>query len=148
MYPDEGLERLRIQDLVHAYAEAIDAQDTAAVTALFTEDAVFRVYDRPKGEARGHTQIHALVDTVISGFNATMHHVSGPRTVFTAPSHASGVTSLHAWHAFRAERPVGLLWGRYHDAYARSENSEWRFAERTLVVSGHQDFDFPWITPN
>ncbi|MGB4135748.1 MAG: nuclear transport factor 2 family protein [Microbacterium sp.] len=142
---DRILDRLRIQDLVLAYAEAVDAQDAAAVAELFTADAVFRAYDRPKGEARGRPEVEVLIGKLVGSFRATLHHVSGPRIEFDSPTHAAGSVALHAWHSFRDDRPDGLLWGRYHDRYVRSPEG-WRFAARTLVVAGNRDFDFPWIT--
>lgn len=146
MTATETLDRLDLQDLALAYAEAIDAKRADDVAGLFTENAVFRAYDLPKGEARGRSEIYTLVVKLLSSFNATMHHVSGPRAKFTDPDNASGVVSLVAWHSFNDDRPHGILWARYLDEYVRCDGV-WRIARRTLTVHGQQDFDFPWIAP-
>lgn len=140
-------DRLHLQDLALAYAEAIDAKQAIDVVALFTDDAVFRAYDRAKGEAHGHDEIQILVEKLLGAFTATMHHVTGPRVEFTGPDTATGVVSLVAWHAFAEDRPHGILWGRYLDEYVRTAHG-WRFARRTLTVHGQQDFEFPWIVPH
>ena len=142
----QGPDRAAIADLVLAYAEAIDRADAASVGTLFTQDAVFRAYDRPQGEARGSDEIHALVAKLVGSFRATVHHVSPTRVVFAGEDHATGVTSLIAWHAFADDRPDGVLWGRYHDRFTR-EGGTWRFSERVLRIAHHQDFDFPWLPP-
>lgn len=145
MTHSETRDRQELHDLALAYAEAIDAKNADDVVDLFTGDAVFRAYDRPQGEAHGTDEIHALVGKLLGSFSATMHHVSGPRVVFTGPCSARGVVSLVAWHAFAEERPDGILWGRYLDDYVRVDD-RWRIARRTLTVQGEQDFAFPWIT--
>lgn len=139
-------DRLEIQDLVLAYSEAIDAGDAEAVAMLFCADGCIRAYDRPQGEASGRREIENLVAKLIDSFAATVHHVSPPRITFLGEEWARGVTMVHAWHEFRADRPDGLLWGRYHDAFRATEDG-WRFASRTLRVSGHRDFRLPWIPP-
>jgi ketosteroid isomerase-like protein len=146
MTHDAMEDRWELQDLALAYAEAIDAKNTDAVVQLFTDDAVFRAYDRPKGEARGTKEIRGLLEKLLNSFSATMHHVSGPRVEFTAPDNARGVVSLNAWHAFNEERRDGILWGRYLDEYVRCDG-RWRIASRTLTIHGQQDFPFPWIIP-
>ena len=146
MTHSEAHDRQELRDLALAYAEAIDAKNADEVVNLFTNDAVFRAYDRPQGEAHGVGEIHALVGKLLSSFSATMHHVSGPRAVFSGPDSARGVVSLVAWHRFTDERPDGIIWGRYLDDYVRI-GDHWRIAHRTLTVHGQQDFTFPWITP-
>lgn len=138
--------RLELQQLTLTYAEAIDAKDFRSVADLFTEDAVFRAYDRPQGEARGREQIANLVEKLVSSFAATMHHVSGPRIEFVGSNRAAGVVPLQAWHSFAEDRPDAILWGRYLDQYFRGPDG-WQFTNRTLTVHGHQDFQFPWISP-
>lgn len=139
-------DRLEIQDLVLAYSEAIDAGDAWAVAMLFCTDGRIRAYDRQQGEASGRQEIEELVRKLIDSFTATVHHVSPPRITFLGEEWACGVTMVHAWHEFRADRPDGLLWGRYHDDF-RATPSGWRFASRTLRVSGQRDFRLPWIPP-
>ncbi len=146
MTPTETQDRLDLQDLALAYAEAIDAKRADEVADLFTENAVFRAYDLPKGEARGRIEINALVMKLLRSLNTTMHHVSGPRAAFAGPDNASGVVSLVAWHSFYEDRPYGILWGRYLDDYERCDGV-WRIARRTLTVHGQQNFNFPWIAP-
>lgn len=141
---EQVLDRLQLQELALAYAEGIDGKDIERVAGLFTVDAVFRAYDRPKGEAHGHDEIRSLVAKLLDAFTATMHHVSGPRVEFADAGSATGIVSLHAWHAFAEDRPDGILWGRYLDEYVRTA-SGWRIARRTLTVQGQQDFAFPWI---
>lgn len=137
-------DRLEIADVVHAYAQGVDDQRADAVAALFAEDCEFRAFDRPKGVARGRSEVAALLGRLLATFQATSHHVSATRIAFTGSDRASATTVLYAWHRFTEERPDGHLWGRYYDDLVREEG-RWRFARRELRVTAHRDFEFPWI---
>lgn len=145
--PDEtdAARRGAIVYLIDAYASAIDTQRFDDVAALFATDGVLRVYDRPKGEARGRAEIARLASRLIGAFAATLHEVSHTSIIFTGPDDAVATSSLRAWHRFAADRPDGILWGTYRDEFTRRDG-HWAILCRTLIVARHQDFDFPWIT--
>ncbi|KRF00980.1 hypothetical protein ASG88_11315 [Nocardioides sp. Soil777] len=138
-------DRYAINDLITAYAQAIDDKRAEDVSALFAPECVFRVFKGDKGEARGRAGVSVLVERVLSTFTATSHHVSNVRIDLTGPDSARATTYLHAWHRFVEDRPDGLLWARYEDELVRHED-RWLFAQRTLRVTGEQDFAFLWIT--
>ena len=54
---------------------------------------------------------------------------------FDGPDDAQGIVYLYAWHRF-ADRPDFHLWAQYHDRYRRVPGSGWRFAFRSIKVSG------------
>lgn len=137
-------DRAEIADVIHAYAHGVDDQRAEAVAALFAEDCEFRAFDRPKGVARGRSEVALLLHRLLATFRATSHHVSATHIWFAGTDRASATTVLYAWHRFAEERPDGHLWGRYHDELVR-ENGRWRFARRELRVTAHRDFEFPWI---
>ena len=139
-------DRLALHELTLRYAAGVDGGDAPAVAELFTEDAVFHAYDRPRGTARGRAEIRALLDKLLGSFTATVHHTSAPLVEFIPPDRATGVVTLNAWHSFAEDRRDGILWGRYLDEYTRTSD-RWLIARRRLVVYGQQDFEFPWITP-
>lgn len=146
MSEPRSADRQAIVDLVVEYAQAIDDQDPDRVCALFDEPCLFRAFDGPKGEARSHDEIAVLVTRLLATFTATSHHVSNHQIQFTGTDTAVATTYLHAWHQFVEDRPDGLLWARYHDVLVRKDG-RWLFAERTLRVTGEQDFGFRWIPP-
>jgi uncharacterized protein (TIGR02246 family) len=139
-------DRAAVVELITTYARAIDEKDAPRVAELFTDDCLFRVFQGPKGEARGRAGVSRLVDRLLSTFTATSHHVSNIQVDMTGPDTASASTYLHAWHRFAEERPDGILWARYEDELVR-EQGRWLFARRTLRVTGEQDFALHWIGP-
>lgn len=141
--PDD---RAAVVELITTYARAIDDKDAPRVAELFAENCLFRVFQGPKGEARGREGVSGLVDRLLSTFTATSHHVSNIQVDLTGPDTARATTYLHAWHRFAEERPDGLLWARYEDELVRQQG-EWLFARRTLRVIGEQDFALHWIGP-
>lgn len=139
-------DRHAITDLIHRYAEVVDDRRTEDLASLFTDPCVFRVFDGESGVARTHEEVRTLSARLLGSFTRTSHHVSNIRIALHGPDQARAVTYLVAWHAFPQSRPDGILWGRYHDTLTR-EGGRWLFAERTLRISGEQNFPFRWLPP-
>jgi uncharacterized protein (TIGR02246 family) len=139
-------DRAAVVQLITTYARAIDDKDAPRVAELFAEDCLFRVFQGPKGEARGREELSRLVHRLLATFTDTSHHVSNIQVDLTGPDTARATTYLHAWHRFVEKRPDGILWARYEDELVRQQD-EWLFAQRTLRVIGEQDFALHWIGP-
>ena len=70
-------DRLAIEDLMVAYAHAIDTMgDPAAVLALFTEDAVYDLSGIGLHTLHGHGEIRAFCDTVFANMAHQAHYLS------------------------------------------------------------------------
>lgn len=138
------VDREQLRDLVTAYCRHIDRGEPAAVAALFTVDGRFASSTGRNGIACGRQQIAARVETLLSTFEATSHHVSNVTFLSLDREGAELETYLFAWHRFPGDRPDGYLWGHYLDRAVRTADG-WRLAERTLTVVGEHDFPFGWI---
>lgn len=127
----------RPEDLVTAYAVAVDARDWAALADLFVEDAVLLTPDPPRSlepvvASRGRDAIVATVQQV-AAFAATEHRVQ-PGTWQLDGATASGSTTGEAHHHVDAPQPHTWVWYvEYRDACVRT-GTGWRFATRALTL--------------
>lgn len=129
--------REAIADLVHLYAERIDAGDFAGVGALFADAAILA----PDGTqvARGADEARRLYERTTrryeDGTPRTKHVTSNliveldrggdearARSYFTVFQAVPGELALQP-----------IVAGRYHDAFARSGEA-WSFRERRMFV--------------
>jgi ketosteroid isomerase-like protein len=123
--------QLAIRQLVARYCFAIDDRDLATVADLFDEHARFASLDGVM-EARGRAAIVSQFEGRYSVLGAT-NHVSHDYLITLDPNDpdkATGKLSSHAelWRNGQAM----LVCLRYHDAYVRGADFQWRFAERLL----------------
>ena len=120
-----------IADLVHRYAERLDAGDLDGVAALFAG----ATYGRPGGPVRhGAAEVRAALDVV-------MLHDGSPRTKHVTTNlvvevdDASGTASARSYFTVLQATPAlplqPILAGRYHDRFAR-DGDVWRFRERVI----------------
>ena len=125
--------REALRELVAAYAHLADGGRLDDVAALFAEDGVLRIDDRPALEGRaairaflGGTQ--ASVRAAAVARPLVRHHVSNLRLTLDGPERASGA----AYFLVLTDRGLDH-WGRYRDRYLRLAEG-WRFAERRVRV--------------
>ena len=130
-----------IENLLHTYAERIDAGDFAGVGELF-EDAVIL---GPDGTAiaRGAAEAQRLYE------HTTRRYEDGtPRTrhvtsnlileVDDAAGQAQGRCTYVVFQSLPDFPLQPIVTGRYHDRFAR-ESDTWRFRERRMFVDAAGD---------
>jgi hypothetical protein len=127
----------RPDDLVAAYAAAVDARDWVALAGLFVDGAVLVTPDPPRSlepvlESRGRDEIVATVRKV-EAFAGTHHLVeSSEWQVDGAVAH--GITTGEARHHVDGPEPHSWVWYvEYRDECIRT-GSGWRFETRALTV--------------
>jgi 3-phenylpropionate/cinnamic acid dioxygenase small subunit len=122
-----------VADLVHAYAERLDAGELDGVAALFAD----ATYGRAGGPVRhGAAEVRGALDVV------KLHH-GVPRTkhvitnVVVEVDEAAGTASARSYFTVlqaTAKLPLQvILAGRYHDRF-RCIGAAWRFSERVIHI--------------
>lgn len=87
-------DRLAIQDLMIAYADAVDRLDSIdAICAVFTEDAVFDLSGIGLAALNGHTGIRTFFTNVF----ANMAHHAHYLTNFAVTAYAGDTASMRAY---------------------------------------------------
>lgn len=134
---DERGDRVRVREVVEAYAAGVDALDTSGVAALFAPDGSLALPDpdRPGAwlELTGPAAIEARLEG-LRRYRSTVHVIANHRADVDGAS-ATAVTSCFAHHL---EGEVGagvdrILAIRYRDRLVRA-GAGWRFARRELHV--------------
>jgi hypothetical protein len=127
-----------VEALLHEYATRLDEGELDGVAALFAE-ATWRSGRRT---LRGRDEVRAAYDPVRlygDGRPATKHVITNVQIAVT-PDRA-GATSRCYFTVLQAGRVI--LAGRYHDAFARGPEGDWRFTDRLILpdllgdLSGH-----------
>ncbi|MFT4617573.1 MAG: hypothetical protein ACI89G_000455 [Minisyncoccia bacterium] len=138
-------DHLEITELIHMYCAAVDGYDIEQLVNVFTPDGSMCFTSGERGMVIGHDALRRRLARVLSGFEATSHHVSNIRiaAVDDQSNTATGVTYLYAWHRFVDDRPDGWLWGRYHDQFEHGP-AGWKLKVRVLRIVGEQNFAMPW----
>jgi 3-phenylpropionate/cinnamic acid dioxygenase small subunit len=122
-----------IADLIHVYAERLDAGDLDGVASLFAD----ATYGRAGGPARrGAAEVRAALAVVKlhDGSPRTKHVITN---VIVEVDDAAGTAAARSYFTVlqaTASLPLQvILAGRYHDRFERIR-SAWRFSERTIHV--------------
>ncbi|WP_062996991.1 nuclear transport factor 2 family protein [Nocardia mikamii] len=133
-------DRLAITTLTARYARAVDRRDGAALTALFTPDAVLVLPPVLSGtettvELAGRQQVVSSVMDAVSRFVLTRHVVEQHVLEPVSPDRVRGEVYCTAHHISRRDdgyrdRRVAI---RYQDTFART-GEIWLFSRRELVV--------------
>ena len=125
------------EDLVAAYAAAVDARNWAGLADLFVEGAVLATPDPPRSlepvvESRGREAIVATVRKV-EAFASTQHLVGSSEWQVDETT-ATGVTTGEAHHHVDGPEPHSWVWYvEYRDECVLT-GSGWQFATRALTV--------------
>jgi hypothetical protein len=125
------------EDLVAAYAAAVDARNWAVLADLFVEGGVLVTPDPPRSlepvvESRGREAIVATVRKV-EAFASTDHLVESSQWQVDDAA-ATGFTTGEARHHVDGPEPHSWVWYvEYRDDCIRTE-AGWRFATRALTV--------------
>lgn len=130
MTPEEIADRIAIDDLLTAYAAAVDARDWDGLAALFAPDAVldYSAFDGPRA---GAVDAIGWVAEGLSGFPVSQHLITN-RQVWLAVD-GDPDTARARCEVFNpmvdSNGTVVQVGGSYEDRLIRSSDG-WRFAER------------------
>lgn len=130
----ELVAREEIRELVAQYAHCGDGGRFADMVALFVDDGVLRIDDRPP--LAGRDAMSAFLGETRRDLPASpatryiRHHVSTLRIDVASSDAATG-----AAYFFVVTDRGPDHWGRYRDRYVRVAG-RWRFAERRVRVDG------------
>ena len=129
-------DRQRIQDLMLAYAAAVDDNDMAAYRDCFDDDV--EIVGFGESVVRGADQWVASVRSQLDAFTGTQHLLS-PSLSTVAGDQASARTDVQALHILKT--PTGgtfTLWATYLTDFVQTQDT-WKIARHELVVRGtHQ----------
>ena len=129
-------DRHSIQDVMLAYAAAVDDNDMAAYRECFDDNV--EIVGFGESVIHGADQWVASVSSQLDAFTGTQHLLSPP-LVKTAGNRASVRTDVQALHFLKT--PAGgtfTLWATYLTDFIQTQNT-WKIARHELVVRGtHQ----------
>ncbi len=128
--PGRVADVMAIQDLVVAYAHAVDDGDWARFEALFVPTARID-YTESGGIAGTPAEVSAWMPDAMSVFTWCMHSISTHEIRFTGADEATGRVHLFNRNGVDWEGTPEVLdvIGLYLDRYVR-DGDRWRFAER------------------
>ncbi len=134
----EFTDRLKIRELVDAYAHCADRRDVKGQMSLFTKDTHFVVFmdarsEEPSMEFNRREDLAPVFDE-LNKYETTTHFI-GQCTIVLDGDHATGETYCIAHHVLNSEvkRALFIASLRYYDVFAKVEG-KWLFAERKLMV--------------
>lgn len=134
----EAADRLKIRELVDAYAHCADRRDAKGQLALFTKDTHFVVFmdarsQKPSVELNRREDLAPVFDE-LNKYEATTHFM-GQSTVVLNGERATGETYCIAHHVSASEgkRTLFIASLRYYDVFTKVDG-KWLFAERKLMV--------------
>jgi len=128
--------RQRIEDLLYAYAERLDAGDFAGVGALFADGQIRVAEDGPSiCGAEAVRQLYAATVRLYGDGTPRTKHVTTNVTVQV--DEAGGTATARSYFTVLQQLedlPLQVIVaGRYHDTFARVDGV-WRFKVRRMYV--------------
>ena len=133
---EAGDSRQRIEELLYAYAERIDAGDFAEVGALFADGEIRVAEDGPSIRgAEGVWQLYAATVRLYGDGTPRTKHVTS--NVMGEVDEAVGTATARSYFTVLQQLedfPLQVIVaGRYHDTFARV-GGVWRFKVRRMYV--------------
>jgi 3-phenylpropionate/cinnamic acid dioxygenase small subunit len=128
-------DRHRIQDLMLAYAAAVDDNDMAAYRDCFDDNV--EIVGFGESVIHGADQWVASVSSQLEAFSGTQHLLSPPLATLRG-DRASARTDVQALHFLKT--PAGgtfTLWATYLTDFIQTQDT-WKIARHELVVRGTQ----------
>lgn len=137
---EEISDRLEIDQVLTAYATAVDAGRFAQLTEVFTDDAVID-YSATGGATGGLTEIIDWLGQVLPNFTAYCHHLGNQQIDLAGDTATSRTLCLNPMQAGDASTFLIALY--YRDEWRRTE-AGWRISRRELELCLNAPFaDFP-----
>ncbi|HZQ84402.1 MAG TPA: nuclear transport factor 2 family protein [Acidimicrobiales bacterium] len=127
-----------IEALVYCYAEAIDAGDFAGLAKLFERGEITVDGDVPP--VRGSAAVQKLYEHTTriypeTGTPRTKHQCTN---LVVDVDEAAGIATARSYYTVLQQTPSlslqPIIAGRYRDEFARSDDGEWHFTRRHIVV--------------
>ena len=128
-------DRHRIQDLMLAYAAAVDDNDMASYRDCFDDNV--EIVGFGESVVHGADQWVASVSSQLEAFSGTQHLLSPPLATLRG-DRASARTDVQALHFLKT--PAGgtfTLWATYLTNFVQTQDT-WKIARHELVVRGTQ----------
>jgi ketosteroid isomerase-like protein len=127
-------DRLQIDDLLSAYAAAVDAKDWDLLASLFTDDAVLD-YTRSQGPRGSFVDVLPFLQQGLGLFSVTQHFITNRRIDVSGDRATS---SAYLFNPMGREDGNGglhlmLVGGRYDSRYERTPDG-WRIAEHVAAI--------------
>lgn len=132
--PDTVADRLAIEDVLYAYADAIDGRDWEAVREVFTDDAVLD-YAGSGGPAGPRDEVVDWIRAMLSNLGHSQHAMLNPR-IRVEGDRAHAVCQLVnplLMQAGPEETDALLVGGRYVDRLRRVDGA-WRIEHRVQAM--------------
>jgi uncharacterized protein (TIGR02246 family) len=126
------MSRDAIEDLVHAYSDAVVRRDTAQWASTWAADAVWELGKGRRVE--GRDAIVALWTGAMDGFVAVVQNVVNGTAVLDDAAGTGNGRWYIIEHFQRVDDNRGILLAYYDDTYVRVDGA-WLFASRELVIN-------------
>ncbi|HTZ92932.1 MAG TPA: nuclear transport factor 2 family protein [Streptosporangiaceae bacterium] len=124
-----------IRETMVRYAQTLDYGDSAGWAACYTADGVFDVRRRgePLFRHEGSQALAAFADGHTSAPAVYHKHFLGLPSITVAEDGKSASASTYFMMVHESpDGPHVLVFGRYLDEFARSEDAGWQLAERVV----------------
>ena len=128
-------DRRQLQDVMLAYAAAVDDRDMARYRACFADDV--EIVGFGEETITGADNWTASVESQLEAFSATQH-LMGPQLATVSGDTASARTDVQALHVIKdGDGAMFTLWATYLTNFVRTGEG-WRIARHELVIRGTQ----------
>ena len=128
-------DRRQLQDVMLAYAAAVDDRDMARYRACFADDV--EIVGFGEETITGADNWTASVESQLEAFSATQH-LMGPQLATVSGDTASARTDVQALHVIKdGDGAVFTLWATYLTNFVRTGEG-WKIARHELVIRGTQ----------
>ena len=128
-------DRRQLQDVMLAYAAAVDDRDMARYRACFADDV--EIVGFGEETIAGADNWTASVESQLEAFSATQH-LMGPQLATVSGDTASARTDVQALHVIKdGDGAMFTLWATYLTNFVRTGEG-WRIARHELVIRGTQ----------
>jgi ketosteroid isomerase-like protein len=128
-------DRRQLQDVMLAYAAAVDDRDMARYRACFADDV--EIVGFGEETITGADNWTASVESQLEAFSATQH-LMGPQLATVSGDTASARTDVQALHVIQdGDGAMFTLWATYLTNFVRTGEG-WKIARHELVIRGTQ----------
>ena len=128
-------DRRQLQDVMLAYAAAVDDRDMVRYRACFADDV--EIVGFGKAVVKGADTWTTSVESQLEAFSATQHLMS-PQLATVSGDTASARTDVQALHVIKdGDGAMFTLWATYLTNFVRTGEG-WKIARHELVVRGTQ----------
>ena len=128
------VDKFEIQELLTAYAHAIDERDFAALQNMFTPDAQID-YSATGGIKGGLGEIIPFLETSLPLFKASQHFVTNPKITLSGETATSKCLLFNPMVMDRDGTPHTLFIGAwYHDELVQTAQG-WRISSRSQSLA-------------